>query len=80
MQVTLTPHGEELLRAQLAHDATRSPAEILERALEKLVEQAPAERKKTPAEAVAHIRESRKEVTLRGLKIKDLIDGGRGRK
>jgi hypothetical protein len=78
MQVTLTPHGEELLRAELARQAGSSPEQILERALETLAERAPtAERKKTPAEAVAHIRESRKGVTLGGLKVKDLIDEGR---
>ncbi len=76
MQVTLTPHGEELLKAELARNTGSSPEEILERALEKLVEQAPPERKRTPAEAVAHIRESRKGVTLGGLKIKDLIHEG----
>jgi hypothetical protein len=35
------------------------------------------ERKRTPAEVVAHIRESRKGITLGGLKIKDLISEGR---
>jgi hypothetical protein len=78
MQVTLTPHGEELLKAQLARSAGNSPEEILERALESLAEQ-PAiavKREKTPAEAVAHIRESRQGVTLGGLKIKDLIHEG----
>lgn len=78
MQVTLTPHGEELLRAQLARDDRSSPEEIVERALETLAERPSptAERKRTPAEAVAHIRESRKNVTLGGLKIKDLIHEG----
>ncbi len=76
MQVTLTPHGEELLKAELARQAGRSAEEILERAIEKLAEEAPAERKRAPAEAVEHIRESRKGVTLGGLKIKDLIHGG----
>ena len=78
MQVTLTPHGEELLKAELARHVGSSPEQILERALEKLAEQplAAADRKKTPAEAVAHIRESRKGVTLGGLKIKDLIHEG----
>ena len=76
MQVTLTPHGEELLKDQLARHAGYSPEQILERALETLAAQPPAERKKTPAEAVAHIRESRKGVTLGGLKIKDLIHEG----
>ena len=76
MQVTLSPHGEELLAAALARGLGRSPEEIVERALETIAEQEPAERKKTPAEAVTHIRESRKGVTLGGLKIKDLIHEG----
>jgi len=76
MQVTLTPHGEELLKDQLARHAGSSAEEILERALETLAEQQPPERKRTPAEAVAHIRESRKGITLGGLKIKDLIHEG----
>jgi hypothetical protein len=77
MQVTLTPHGEELLKAELARQAGSSPEQILERALEKLVEEPMvAERKKTPAEAVAHIRESRQGVHLGGLKIKDMIHEG----
>jgi hypothetical protein len=78
MEVTLSPHGEQLLNDQLARNAGSSPQEILERALEKLAEQQhPApERKKTPAEAVADILELRKGVTLGGLKIKDLIHEG----
>jgi hypothetical protein len=78
MQVSLTPHGEELLQAALARGLGRSPAEVIERALETVVEQAAptTERKKTPAAAVAHIRESRQGVTLGGLKIKDLIHEG----
>jgi hypothetical protein len=33
MQVNLTPHAEELLRDALARDPSRSPEQILERAL-----------------------------------------------
>jgi hypothetical protein len=76
MQVTLSPHGEELLKAQLTRNAGSSPEEILERALEKLAEEQTAERPRTPAEVVAHIRASRNGVTLGGLKIKDLIHDG----
>jgi hypothetical protein len=79
MQITLTPHGEELLKQQLAQHAGASPEQIVERALEKLAEpvpRSPAEREKTPAEAVADILELRKGVTLGGLKIKDLIHEG----
>ena len=53
-------HGEKLLNNQLARHTVSSPEQILEYALEKLAEQPPAERKKTTAQAVAHIRESRK--------------------
>jgi hypothetical protein len=59
-----------------AGGAGSSPEQILERALETLAAQEPAERKKTTAEAVDHIRESRKGVTLGGLKIKDMIHEG----
>ncbi len=38
MQVTLTPHGEELLRTALARHPEESPAEILEHALAERVE------------------------------------------
>jgi hypothetical protein len=78
MQVNLTPHGEDLVEAAIARGLGRSPEEVIERALETVAEQAtpPAERKKTPAEAVAHIRESRQGVTLGGLNIKDLIHEG----
>lgn len=38
MQVTLTPHAEELLRAALARNPGRSPADILEEALAERVE------------------------------------------
>jgi hypothetical protein len=34
MQITLTPHGEELLKQQLERSAGSSPEEIVERALE----------------------------------------------
>ena len=69
MQVTLSPHGEELLQAALSRGFGGSPEEIVERALETIAEQAAptAEGKRTPAEAVAHIRESRQGVTLGGL-------------
>lgn len=33
MQVTLTPHGEELLREALARNPGRSPEEVIEQAL-----------------------------------------------
>lgn len=38
MQVTLTPHGEELLRVALARHPQQSPGEIVEEALAERVE------------------------------------------
>lgn len=79
LTLTLDPRGEQLVAAHLRTGRYRSPEEVVTRALETLAEkELPAiKRKKTPAEAVAHIRESRKGVTLGGLKIKDLINEGR---
>jgi len=78
LNVTLDSHGEELLSAHLRSGRYHSPEEVITRALETLTEKEPPapQRKKTPAEAVAHIRESRKGVTLGGLRIKDLIHAG----
>lgn len=80
MAVTLTldPHSEQLLSAHLRSGRYRTPEEVVTAALETLTEQEPPapERKRTPAEVVAHIRESRKGVTLGGLKTKDLIHEG----
>ncbi len=78
LTVTLDPHSEQLVQAHLRTGRYHSPEEVVTRALETLAEKAPPapQRKKTPAEAVAHIRQSRKGVTLGGLKIKDLIHKG----
>jgi len=78
MQVTLTPRGEELLKAHLAGEPGHSAEELIERALETFTPHESSEpRRRTVAEAVAHMREARKGVTLGGLKIKDLIEEGR---
>jgi Arc/MetJ-type ribon-helix-helix transcriptional regulator len=79
LTVTLDLHSEELLSAHLRSGRYRSPEEVVTRALETLTEKEPPakQRKKTPAEAVADIRELRKGVTLGGLKIRDLINEGR---
>jgi hypothetical protein len=77
MQVTLTPRGEEILKAYLAGDPGQSPEGLIERALEGLKQEPQQPKRRTPAEAAAHLREARKGVTLGGLKIKDLIEEGR---
>jgi Arc/MetJ-type ribon-helix-helix transcriptional regulator len=78
--LTLDPHGEQMVAAQLRTGRYHSPEEVVTRALETLAEKEPpaaATRTMTAAEAVADIRELRKGVTLGGLRIKDLINEGR---
>jgi Arc/MetJ-type ribon-helix-helix transcriptional regulator len=78
--VRLTPHGEALLKKQLANGSYGSPEEVVERALETLAKNgdqlSPAASTMTPAEAIADILEVREGITLGGLKIKDLIHEG----
>ena len=81
MNITLTPHSEQLLRDQLVRGSYRSPEEIIEHALETLAEKEARSMRlgascKSPAEAVADILELRKGVRLEGLRIKDLIHEG----
>jgi Arc/MetJ-type ribon-helix-helix transcriptional regulator len=78
LTLTLGPRGEQLLEAHLRTGRYHSPEEVVTRALESLAENESQaiERKKTTAEAIAHIRQSRKGITLGGLKIKDLIHEG----
>jgi Arc/MetJ-type ribon-helix-helix transcriptional regulator len=78
--IRLTPHGEALLKKQLAKGSYRSAEEVVERALETLAKDSDQSRlatsTKSPAEAIAAIREIRKGLTLGGLRIKDLIHEG----
>jgi hypothetical protein len=76
MTVTLTPHAQQLLEQQLLHGG--SPEQVVEQALETLAERQPVSYlpRKTVAEAVEHIRASRKGITLGGINIKDLIHQG----
>ena len=79
LTLTLDPRSEQLVAAHLRTGRYQSPEEVVNRALETLAQSEPPanERKRTPAEAVADIREMRKGVTLGGIKIKDLINEGR---
>ena len=79
LTLNLDPHGEQLVAAHLRTGRYQSPEEVVTRALETLAEKEPplGEQKKTPAQAVADIRDLRKGVTLGGLKIRDLINEGR---
>ena len=76
LTLTLGPHGEQLVAHHLRTGRYQSPEEVVTCALENLPGQRDlpqSAEKNSPAEAVAHIRQSRKGVTLGGLKIKDLI-------
>ncbi len=77
--ITLTSHGEKLLRKELARHPDESAEQVVERALEALSEKEtqPAEnREKECREAASAIRKLRKGITLGGLRIKDLIHEG----
>jgi len=79
MQVTVTIPDEVVLQAQARGLPIQAYVERLVEKASQIAEpsRCPSPRKKTVAEAVAHIRESRKGVTLGGLKIRDLINEGR---
>lgn len=80
MNVRLTPHSEQLLKEQLANGDFRSPAEIIEQALEVLAERtstAEDRSKNTAAHELADIL-NRKGVTLGGIRIKNLTHEGHG--
>jgi hypothetical protein len=79
LTLTLDPYGEQLVAQHLRSGRYHSPEEVVTHALESLSNQPEpqqAQHGKTVEEAVAHIRQSRKGVTLGGLKIKDLIHAG----
>ena len=78
LTLTLDQHDEQIVAAHLSSGRYRSPEEVVASALEALSEKEPVvpPKTKTPAEAVAHIRESRKGIRLGGLNIKDLIHEG----
>jgi hypothetical protein len=76
MTVTLTPHAEALLQ-QLADSG--SPEELVEKGLERLVDEKSIRRRSpmSPAEAVERILQLRERNTLGGISIKELINEGR---
>ena len=82
MQVTLTPHGEELLEAALARGVGRSPEEVVERALETIAREEPVlsdEEKECRRQAVDAMRAfgEQHHLTLGpGERIKNLLHQG----
>jgi hypothetical protein len=75
--MTITVSVPDRLAAQAAAQGLSVEA-FVEQLAQQVIQSEPLlqKRKRTPAEVVAHIRESRKGVTLGGLKIKDLIHEG----
>ncbi|MBV9503921.1 MAG: hypothetical protein JO323_02840 [Acidobacteriia bacterium] len=82
MQVTLTPHGAELVEAALARGLGRSPEEVVERALETIAGEGPVldeEEKERRHQAVDGMRRfgEKHHLTLGpGERIKDLLHEG----
>jgi hypothetical protein len=77
--ITLTTHGEELLKEELARRPQESPEQVVERALEALQAKEAENSQRSVQEceeAASMIRKLRKGITLGGLKIKDLIHEG----
>lgn len=78
--IRLTAHGEELLDKELARRPGQSPEQVVERALEVLIEKDVRDAQLAAQEcreAASMIRKLRKGVTLGGLEIKDLVREGR---
>lgn len=79
MTVNLTSHAEALLKAEIARGG-QSPEAIVERALETLAglsTVAEAQESITAAEAIDDLFAVRRDVTLGGLRVKDLVEEGR---
>jgi hypothetical protein len=79
LTLTLDSYGEQLVAQHLRSGRSHSPEQLVTRALESLSDQpepSQSQKPKTVEEAAAHIRHSRKGMTLGGLKSKDLIHAG----
>ncbi len=81
MPITLKPETERLVQEELQNGHFRTVDEIIVEGVQSRREGKPLSsevKRKTPAEAVAHIRELRKGNLLpAGVTIKDLINEGR---
>jgi hypothetical protein len=77
MTVTLTPHGEELLRAALDRGLGSSPTEIIEHALEAVTGSAEeSDRRRRAVENLLAFGEKHRLSLGPGVRIKDLIHEG----
>jgi hypothetical protein len=79
MTVELKPETERLVQEELRNGHFRSVNELIDKAVQVLHDQNRSKRqaRRTPAEAIAHIRQIRQGVTLGDLRIKDLMNEGR---
>jgi Arc/MetJ-type ribon-helix-helix transcriptional regulator len=81
MTVELKPEQERRIEELMRSGRFHSLDELLDQALERVSTGEPSptqeERKRRARNAVVHIRELRKGLTLGGLRIKDLIEEGR---
>jgi Arc/MetJ-type ribon-helix-helix transcriptional regulator len=83
MMVELKPEQERRIQELMRSGRFRTLDELLDQALEKVSTGEPSldttqeERKSRARNAVVHIRELRKGLSLGGLRIKDLIEEGR---
>ncbi len=83
MTVNLSPHGQEMLIAALARGAGRSPEEVVERALEAAsgatatLSEQELERRRQAVISMLAFREEYHLTLGPGVRIQDLIRGGR---
>ena len=82
MQVTLTPHGKELVEAALAHGLGRSAEEVVERALENIAREElvlteeEKERRRQAVDAMLAFGQKYHLSLGPGVRIKDLLHEG----
>ncbi len=79
MTIQIDPETERLIQQELQTGQFRSIDELIGRAMQALHDQNRSMRRgrRTPAEAIAHIRQNREDVVLGDLRIRDLMNEGR---
>jgi Arc/MetJ-type ribon-helix-helix transcriptional regulator len=79
MTIQIDPETERLIQQELQTGQFRSIDELIGKAVQALHDQTRStpRTKRSPAEAIAHIRQNREGVILGDLKIKDLMNEGR---
>ncbi len=79
MTIQIDPETDRLIQQELQTGQFRSIDELIGRAVQALHDQnrSTHRAKRTPAEAIAHIRQNREGAVLGDLTIKDLMNEGR---